>query len=123
MADDPAVRLTWYSGIAPAKTVEIVNYMKTHAEAGGRIFYNICTDEEKAADPVKKDMGLFFFKGTPGERFAICNAGGDAAGARMRASGVGAGVPSHFPFVLKCAGYKIIFLCENTGRLFHDFRK
>lgn len=31
---------------------------------------------EKAADPAKEDTGLFFFKGNPGERFAVCNAGG-----------------------------------------------
>lgn len=70
------LRLTWYSHIDPAKTVEITNYMRTHAEAGDTIFYDIYTDEEKAVDPAKENTGLFFFKGTPGERFAICNAGG-----------------------------------------------
>lgn len=73
------LRLTWYSHIDPAKTVEIVNYMKTHAEAGNTIFYDIYTDEEKAADPAKNNTGLFFFKGDPGKRFAICNAGGGFA--------------------------------------------
>ena len=73
------LRLTWYSHIDPAKTVEIVNTMYLHAKAGDTIFYDIYTDEEKAADPAKKDTGLFFFKGTPGERFAICNAGGGFA--------------------------------------------
>ena len=68
--------LTWYSHIDPNKTVEIVNYMKSHALAGDTIFYDIYTDEEKAADPSKEDTGLFFFKGDPGARFAICNAGG-----------------------------------------------
>lgn len=71
--------LTWYSYIDPDKTVEIVNYMKTHAEAGEPVFYDIYTEEEKAADPAKKDTGLFFFKGSPGEKFAICNAGGGFA--------------------------------------------
>lgn len=68
--------LTWYSHIDPARTVEIVNDMKARAEAGDTIFYDIYTDEEKAADPAKKDTGLFFFKGSSGGRFAICNAGG-----------------------------------------------
>ena len=36
-------------------------------------------EAEKAADPAKADTGLFFFKGNPGERFAICNAGGGFA--------------------------------------------
>ena len=68
--------LTWYNHIDPDKTVEIVNYMKNHALAGDRIFYDIYTDEEKAADPSKEDTGLFFFKGNPGARFAIVSAGG-----------------------------------------------
>ena len=68
--------MTWYTGIDPSKTVEIVSYMKEHAAAGETIFYDIYTDEEKAADPAKADTGLFFFKGNPGAKFAICNAGG-----------------------------------------------
>lgn len=71
--------LTWYNNIDPNKTAEIVNYMKSHAENGDVIFYDIYTDEEKKADPEKKDTGLFFFKGNPGERFAVCNAGGGFA--------------------------------------------
>lgn len=71
--------LTWYSHIDADKTVEITNYFKSHAEAGDLIFYDIYTEEEKAVDPEKEDTGLFFFKGTPGERFAVCNAGGGFA--------------------------------------------
>ena len=71
--------LTWYNNIAPDKTVEIANYMKSHAENGDVIFYDIYTDDEKEADPAKEDTGLFFFKGNPGERFAVCNAGGGFA--------------------------------------------
>ncbi len=73
------LRLTWYSNIDPNKTVEIANYMKSHAEAGETIFYDIYTDKEKAADPDKNDTGLFFFKGDPGAKFAVCNAGGGFA--------------------------------------------
>ena len=53
--------------------------MKTHADAGSRIFYDIYTDEEKAADPQKRNTGLFFFRGNKGAPFAICNAGGGFA--------------------------------------------
>lgn len=74
-----SLRLTWYSHIDPAKTVEIANYMKDHAEAGDTFFYDIYTDEEKKADPAKEDTGLFFFKGEPGAKFAVCNAGGGFA--------------------------------------------
>ena len=73
------LRLTWYNNIDPNKTVEIANYMKEHAENGDTIFYDIYSDEEKTADPSKADTGLFFFKGNPGERFAVCNAGGGFA--------------------------------------------
>lgn len=68
--------LTWYNYVNPDRTVEIVNYMKSKADAGEQIFYDIYTDEEKAADPAKKNTGLFFFRGKPREKFAIVNAGG-----------------------------------------------
>ena len=71
--------LTWYNYVNTDRTVEIVNYMKAKAEAREQIFYDIYTDEEKAADPAKKNTGLFFFRGNPGEKFAIVNAGGGFA--------------------------------------------
>lgn len=74
-----SLHLTYYSHIDPNTTVEIVNYLKGRALAGESIFYDIYTDEEKAADPAKADTGLFFFKGEPGARFAVCNAGGGFA--------------------------------------------
>lgn len=66
----------WYSYINSKKTVEIVNYFKAKSDAGEKIFYDIYTDAEKISDPRKKNTGLFFFKGKPNEKFAICNAGG-----------------------------------------------
>ena len=71
--------LAWYNYIDPDKTVEICNYMKTQAENGNTFFYDIYTDEEKKADPEKADTGLFFFKGNPGAKFAVVNAGGGFA--------------------------------------------
>ena len=73
------LRLTWYSNIDPDKTVEICNYLKSHAEDGETVFYDIYSEEEKAADPAKEDTGLFFFRGDPGAKFAIVNAGGGFA--------------------------------------------
>ena len=73
------LRLTWYSGIDPDKTVEIVNYMHDQAAVGNVIFYDIYSDEEKAEDPAKRDTGLFFFRGKPDAKFAVCNAGGGFA--------------------------------------------
>ena len=68
--------LLWYSNVNPKKTVEIVNYFKEKADAGEKFFYDIYTDAEKNLDPRKRNTGLFFFKGKPNEKFAICNAGG-----------------------------------------------
>lgn len=73
------LRLTWYNNIDPDKTVEIANYLRNRASAGETVFYDIYTDAEKKADPAKEDTGLFFFRGNPGARFAVCNAGGDFA--------------------------------------------
>ena len=71
--------LAWYSGIRPEKTVEIVNYMKSQVSSGEKIFYDIYSEEDKEEDPAKKDTGLFFFKGRPGGKFAVVNAGGGFA--------------------------------------------
>ena len=73
------LRLTWYSHIDPDETVEIVNALRNRVLNGEIIFYDIYTEAEKAADPDKRDTGLFFFKGTPGAKFAVCNAGGGFA--------------------------------------------
>lgn len=70
------LRLTWYNNIDPDTTVEIVNYMKSSVLQGKTIFYDIYSEEEKAADSAKEDTGLFFFRGNEGEKFAVCNAGG-----------------------------------------------
>ena len=74
--EDVGEILVWYHDINPDKTVEIVNSLGERAASGDTVFYDIYTDEEKAADPDKADTGLFFFPGEPGGRTAICNAGG-----------------------------------------------
>ena len=68
--------LIWYHDVNPDKTVEIVNSLGERATAGDVVFYDIYTAEEKAADPDKEDTGLFFFRGEPGGKTAICSAGG-----------------------------------------------
>ena len=68
--------LTWYNNVNPDRTVEIANYLKDQVESGAQIFYDIYTDEEKAEDPDKENTGLFFFRGEPGEKTAVINAGG-----------------------------------------------
>ena len=66
----------WYSNIDADKTVEIVNDLKTRAENGERVFCNIYSDDEIEEDASRADTGVFFFKGDPGAKFAIMNAGG-----------------------------------------------
>ena len=68
--------LTWYTHINADKTVEVVNYLLAHSND---CFYDIYTEAEKQADPRKRDTGLFFFRGKPGQPFAVCNAGGGFA--------------------------------------------
>lgn len=73
------------------------------------MFYDIYTDAEKADDPAKEDTGLFFFKGAPGEKFAICNAGGGFAY-------VGA-MQDSFPHALELSrrGYNAFALIYRPG--------
>ncbi len=66
----------WYTHIHTEKTVEIINRLYNDAVSGNRIFYRMYSDAEVAADPSKKDTGLFFFRGETGKPFAITNAGG-----------------------------------------------
>ena len=76
--------LTWYSNIKSARTVEVINYMSSQVQRGGKIFYPIYHEN----DPRSRDTGLFFFKGRPGNKFvdvrnySLC---GGSAGARMAA--------------------------------------
>ena len=113
------LRLTWYNYIDPEETVEIVNSLHDRAQAGETVFYDIYTDEEKAEDPEKEDTGLFFFKGEPGEKFAVCNAGGGFAY-------VG-GMQDSFPHALEVSkkgynGFALIYrpgaqtACEDLAR-------
>lgn len=101
--------LTWYNYIDSDKTVEICNYMRNQEENGNTIFYDIYTEAEKAADPAKRDTGLFFFKGNPGTKFAIVNAGGGFAY-------VGA-MHDSFPHVLELSkmGYNAFALIYRPG--------
>ncbi len=103
------LELTYYSHIDPEETVEIVNTLYDRAEAGQTVFYDIYTEQEKKADPAKRDTGLFYFKGNPGEKFAICNAGGAFAF-------VGA-MQDSFPHALELSkkGYNAFALIYRPG--------
>lgn len=70
------LQLTYYNCIDPDKTVEICNYFKQHASNGETVFYHIYSAEHMNRDPTKRNTGIFFFRGNPGQEFAVCNAGG-----------------------------------------------
>ena len=74
-----SLHLTWYGPTVPETTVEIVETLRARAESGEQVFFDIYTEEEKSADPWKRDTGLFFFRGDPDAKVAICNAGGGSA--------------------------------------------
>ena len=103
------LQLTYYSHIDPDETVAICNTLHRRAAARQTIFYDIYTEEEKAADPDKADTGLFWFKGTPGAKFAICSAGGAFAF-------VGA-MQDSFPHALELSrrGYNAFALIYRPG--------
>ncbi|SHN56297.1 alpha/beta hydrolase [Desulfitobacterium chlororespirans] len=66
----------WYSEIKADTTVKIINRLKKDAEEGNQIFFPIYSEKEMQEDSSKKDTGLFFFRGEPGAKFAMMNAGG-----------------------------------------------
>lgn len=101
--------LVWYNNVNPDRIVEIVNYMRDQAASGEQIFYDIYTDEEKAEDPEKEDTGLFFFRGDPGAKTAIVNAGGGFAYV--------AGIHDSFPHALELSkkGYNAFALIYRPG--------
>ena len=103
------LQLTWYSDINPDKTVEIANYFYQQTQEGNQVFYDLYTDEEKAADPEKNDTGLFFFRGRPGAKTAVVNAGGGFAY-------VGA-MQDSFPAALELSkmGYNAVALIYRPG--------
>ena len=70
---------TWYMRLDAQTTVDVVNRLRADAAAGGQVFYDIYTGEERRADPAKRDTGLYFFRGDPGAHVAIVSAGGGFA--------------------------------------------
>jgi acetyl esterase/lipase len=76
---------------------------------GKTIFYDFYTRQQKQADSSKKNTGLFFFKGKPGEPFAIVCPGGGY-------SYVGS-VHEGFPYAIELSkkGYNTFVLQYRVG--------
>lgn len=71
--------LPYHNNINTETTTGVLNSMIDMVTSGKKIFYDIYTDEEKAADPSKENTGLFFFQGKSNAPFAIISAGGGFA--------------------------------------------
>lgn len=68
--------LLWHTNMDPQEMVNGVNRLIDEVNAGNQVLYDYYTDEEKRADPSKRDTGLFFLRGSPGAPFAVVSAGG-----------------------------------------------
>jgi acetyl esterase/lipase len=90
-------------------SVKVINSMIEAVDNGQTIFYDIYSDEEKTADPRKKNTGLFFFRGEKGAPFAVNNAGGAFA--------IVASLQGSFPHasVISEKGYNAFALQYRTG--------
>lgn len=69
MADVPSL-LLWHTNMHVQEMVDGVNYLIDEANSGMQILYDFYTEDEKKADPSKRDTVLFYFRGRPGG--AIC---------------------------------------------------
>lgn len=83
LADLPEC-LPWYSEIRVETTVDVVSELLARRAEGQVVFYDIYSEEERAADPSLADTGLFRFAAeglAEGERapFAVWSAGGGFA--------------------------------------------
>ncbi|GHS94602.1 hypothetical protein FACS1894207_3090 [Bacteroidia bacterium] len=68
--------MPYHGNVRPDIVVGTLNYMIDEVAGGETIFYNIYTDEQKAADVSKKNTGLFFFRGSKNAAFAVVCPGG-----------------------------------------------
>ena len=80
---DPAMRLhdigrllPYHRDVDPETVVAGLNRMIDEAAQGQRIFVDIYSEAERAANPGLEHTGLFFVRGRPGAPFAVIAAGG-----------------------------------------------
>lgn len=101
--------LPYHDHIQAGTTIDVLTAMENASVSGKRIFYDIYSDEEKAADSSKENTGLFFFRGDLDAPFAIVNAGGGF-------SYVGS-IHESFPHALELSrrGYNAFALQYRTG--------
>jgi acetyl esterase/lipase len=71
--------LPYHSHVDPDVVVASINRMIDDAAAGRTVFYDFCSAADQAADPSRRNTGLFFFRGKPGAPFAVIAPGGGFA--------------------------------------------
>lgn len=106
----------WYSNVQPAQTVAIVNHL-VDQQTRRPIFYPIYSEQEMAANPDKRDTGLYFFRGRPGAPFTINNAGGGFYYV--------AAMQDSFPHALELSkrGYNAFALIYRPNDPYHDLAR
>ena len=68
--------LPYHTRVDPAVVVSSLNRMIDDATAGQTVFYDFYSADEKAAEPSRRNAGLFFFRGKPNAPFAVIAPGG-----------------------------------------------
>lgn len=101
--------LPYHSHINTDTTVDVINSMIDMVADKETIFYDIYTDEERQADPSKKNTGLFFFRGKADVPFAVISAGGGFS----YVGSIHEGLPHALKLSLK--GYNAFALQYRTG--------
>jgi acetyl esterase/lipase len=76
---DVGALLPYHSQVHPAVVVSSLNRMIDDASAGRDVFYDFYSAAEKGAEPSRRNVGLFFFRGKPGAPFAMIAPGGGFA--------------------------------------------
>jgi acetyl esterase/lipase len=71
--------LPYHTHVDAAVVVSSLNRMIDDAAAGRTVFYDFYSPAEKAADPSRRNTGLFFYRGKPGAPFAVIAPGGGFA--------------------------------------------
>ena len=101
--------LPYHSHVDPAVVVSSLNRMIDDAAAGRTVFYDFYTAAEKAAEPARRNTGLFFFRGKPGAPFAVIAPGGGFSYV--------ASVHEGFPYAVEISerGYNAFVLKYRAG--------
>jgi acetyl esterase/lipase len=66
----------YHGNVRPDIVAGALNHLIDEVNSGKTIFYDFYTEQQKKQDSVKRNTGLFFFRGSPGAPFAVVCPGG-----------------------------------------------